>query len=129
MIGWGIVEVITKTLYVKQLDWTFVEVAKVSGGLGVISELFGALVGGLLADRFGRRVVMTIGFASYGLLAILFGAFPDLWDQRWFAASYLILNPAVHAMGAVGFLSMSMRLVSLLVVKPDRVDELRSQEM
>ena len=109
VIGWGVVEVITKTLYTQQLDWTFVEVSNVSG-LAVLTEMIGAFGGGYLADRYGRRRIITAGWGGYGLLAILFGALPGLWREEWFAAGYLFLNPGVLAVGAVGFLSMSMKI-------------------
>ena len=109
MIGWGIVEVITKTLYTQQLDWSFVEVSKVSGA-AVFVELFGALAGGYLADRFGRRKVMVFGLGGYGLLAILFGVYASLWTKEWFAAGYLLLNPGLLAAGLVGALAMAMKI-------------------
>ena len=65
MVGWGIVEVITKTLYTQQLGWTFVEVSQVSGS-AALSEMAGALLGGYIADRYGRRKVMVMGLGGYG---------------------------------------------------------------
>lgn len=109
LIGWGIVEVITKTLYTQQLGWNYVQVAKVSG-IAVIPEMTGAILGGYLADRFGRRKVISIGFMLYGLLAAIFASFPWLWNERWFAEGYLFMNPGVLAFGSVGFLSMAMRI-------------------
>ncbi len=109
VIGWGIVEVITKTLYTQQLGWTFQQFSYVTG-IAVVTELAGALGGGYLADRWGRRKVMLIGFGSYGLLHVMFGCFSGLWTQSWFAAGYLILNPGALALGAVGFLSMGMKI-------------------
>ena len=109
MIGWGIVEVITKTLYTQRLNWTFIEYSNVAT-CAIVAELIGAVVGGYLADRFGRRLIMTVGFSCYGLLAIAFGAFPGLWHERWFTTGYLFLNPGALAVGSVGFLSASMRL-------------------
>ena len=108
-IGWGIVEVITKTLYTQQLGWRFVEVSNVSGA-AVFGEIAGALIGGFLADRFGRRRVIVMGFGGYGLLAIIFGSYPGLWGESWFTGGYLFLSPGVLAFGSVGFLSMAMRL-------------------
>jgi PAT family beta-lactamase induction signal transducer AmpG len=109
VIGWGVVEVVTKTLYTQQLDWTFVELSNVAG-LAVITEMVGAFGGGYLADRYGRRRIMTLGFGGYGLLAVVFGACPHLWHEQWFAAGYLFFNPGILAVGAVGYLSMSMRI-------------------
>ncbi len=109
VLGWGIVEVITKPLYTQQLGWTFEQFSYVTG-FAVITKLPGALAGGYVADRWGRRKVIVAGFGTYGLLHILFASFPDLWDHNWFAAGYLILNPGALAVGAVGFLSMAMKI-------------------
>ena len=109
VVGWGSVEVITKTLYTQQLDWTFQQFSYVSG-IAVFTELAGALCGGYAADRFGRRKVICFGFGSYGALHITFGCLPQLWLESWFTAGYLILSPGALAIGAVGFLSMGMKI-------------------
>jgi MFS family permease len=67
-------------------------------------------VGGYVADRWGRRKVMLLGFGAYGLLHLVFAGCPALWTETWFAAGYLILNPGALAVGAVGFLSMAMNI-------------------
>ena len=109
LIAWGIVEVATKTLYTQQLGWSFVEVSQVAG-MAVFVEMFGALAGGYVADRFSRRMVMAVGLGGYGLMALIFGAFAGQWGESWFATGYLLLNPGILAVGSVGFLAMSMRL-------------------
>jgi len=109
VICWGIVEVVYKTLYIQELGWDYVKLSTVSS-LAVFPEMAGALLGGWIADRFGRRKVISLGFGMYGLLAFVFGACPHLWNQYWFAVGYLLLNPGALAFGAVGFLSMGMRI-------------------
>jgi PAT family beta-lactamase induction signal transducer AmpG len=109
VVGWGIVEVVTKPLYTQQLGWTFQQFSYVTG-IAVFTELVGALCGGYAADRWGRRKVICIGFGAYGVLHLIFGCLPQLWSQSWFTAGYLILNPGALAIGAVGFLSMAMKI-------------------
>ena len=109
MLGWGVVEVVTKTLYTQQLGWSFVDVSQVSGA-AALTEMLGAVLGGYCADRFGRRKVMVVGFMGYGLMAVVFAVFSSLWTETWFAGGYLLLNPGILAVAAVGFLSMSMRI-------------------
>ena len=109
VIGWGLVEVLTKPLYTQDLNWTAAQYSYWTGA-AVAPELIAAALGGLLADRFGRRIMITIGFGGYGLLAIVYGALPDMWTQDWFSIAFLCLNPGFIAMGAVGFNSMGMQL-------------------
>jgi len=109
VLGWGIVEVVTKTLYTQQLGWRF-EHFSYATGFAVITELLGALAGGYVADRLGRRKVMLLGFGAYGLLHLIFAGCPALWSETWFAAGYLILNPGALAIGSVGFVSMAMNI-------------------
>lgn len=109
IIGWGVIEVLTKPLYTRDLGWTAAEYAYWTGA-AVFPELVAALLGGLLADRFGRKFIMILGLGGYGLLAILYGAFQNLWLAGWFSAAFLFLNPGFIAMGAVGYNSMGMRL-------------------
>jgi PAT family beta-lactamase induction signal transducer AmpG len=108
-VGWGVVEIITKTLYTYELGWDFVRFSHVSA-VAVGFELVGALLGGFLADRYSRRMVMVLGFGGYGVLAIVFGSCPQLWSDAWLTTGYLLLNPGLLAVGQVGFLSMAMRV-------------------
>jgi len=112
LIGVGINEVLTKTLYTQKLDprWTDLEFSTVSGLYATGPIIVGAVLGGFLADRFGRRWILTIGFGGYGLVAIVFAACPGLWSERWFATSYVMLSETLNAVGSVGFLSMAMRI-------------------
>ena len=107
--AWGIVEVVTKTLYTQQLKWSFIEVSQVAG-LAVFLEILGALTGGYLADRFGHRKIIAVGLGGYGVMAIVFAVFPGSWSTSWFTAGYLFLNPGILAFGTVGFIAMAMRL-------------------
>ena len=108
-IGWGIVEVITKTLYTQRLGWDDESVSRVVAA-AVVFELVGAMAGGWLSDRYGPRRAVWLGYGGYGVLACLFAMFPGLWGLSWFAAGYSLLNPGCLAVGNVGYLALSMRL-------------------
>lgn len=110
LLGWGIIEIITKALFTQQLGWEFVELTKITGGYAVFTKVGGALAGGYLADRVGRKAAMVLGFGMYGLLAILFGLSPGHWGDKNLATAYLLAIEFFLALGSVGFLSMSMRI-------------------
>jgi len=109
LVGWGIIEVITKPLYTQQLGWDFVQFSHITA-LAVIPEMAGAILGGYMADRFGSRPVMVIGLLSYAILSATFAGLPGMWHESWFAGGFLFLYPGFLAVGSVGFLAMSMRI-------------------
>ena len=107
--GWGIVEVVSKLLYINQLGWDYVEVSGLQAS-AVSMEVLGALGGGIIADRFGRRKVMLLGFGVYGLMHVAFAVGNGYWGDRQFTTAYLFINPGLVAMGAVGFNAMAMKV-------------------
>ena len=103
---------LSSTLYTQHLSprWTDVEFSRVSGLYATAPIIVGAVLGGYLADRYGRRLILTIGYLGYGAAAIIFAVSPGLWNENWFAMSYLLSYETLSAIGSVGFLSMAMRI-------------------
>ncbi len=112
VIGGGINEIVTKTLYTQHLDpkWTDVEFSTASGLYTITPIILAAVLSGYLGDHFGRRLILLIGYGGYGLAALIFAAWPSMWNERWFAMSYVLSYETFNAAAAVGFLSMAMRI-------------------
>jgi PAT family beta-lactamase induction signal transducer AmpG len=112
LIGSGVNETITNTLCTQELSprWTPVEFSRVTGLYAFPSIMIGAVLGGMMADRFGRRKILIFGFGGYALVAMIFAACPGMWNERWFTTSYILLYETLGAIGSVGFLSMAMRI-------------------
>ena len=110
LAGSGVNEVAANTLYIKQLGWTDIEFSQAAGGYTLVFILLATFGGGALADRFGARRIICVGFGGLGLTAAIFASCPDLWTERWFTLSYLISSETFNAIGSVGFLAMAMRV-------------------
>ena len=112
LVGLGINEVLSTTLYTQHLSprWTDVEFNTVSGLYGAPLMILGAVGGGYLADRYGRRLILSVGYIGFGAAAMIFAGFPGMWNQGWFAMSYVLSYETLAAIGSVGFLSMAMRI-------------------
>ena len=108
--GEGINSAILPTLFMQNLGWEPDSYAQVVGGIGTVFEFCGALLGGFLADRIGRRKIITVGYGGFGVLAIIFGIFSVYWTETWFASSYLILFPFFRALGAVAIFALFMHI-------------------
>ena len=111
-VGGGVSAVVTNTLYTQWLNprWTDIDFSTVSGLYATPLIILGAVLGGFLADRFGGRVILCVGSGGYGVVTLLFAACPWLWDQYWFAASFLLASETLNALASVGYLALAMRI-------------------
>ena len=109
LLGSGINEVVVNTLYIKRLGWSDIGFTAASGYTlpFIITATF---LGGMLADRFGRRLILCVGFGGFSVSAIVFAMCPQLWHEYSFTLSYVLAFETLTAIGSVGFLSMAMRI-------------------
>ena len=110
LFGTGINEVVVNTLYIKHLGWSDLDFTTASGLYTPPLLILGTLLGGMLADRFGRRLILTVGYGGFAIVAIVFSLCPQFWDQYWFTLTYVLAFETLAAIGSVGFLSMAMRI-------------------
>ena len=110
LFGTGINEVVVNTLYIKQLGWSDLDFTTASGLYTLPLLVVGTLLGGMLADRFGRRLILTVGYGGFAITAIVFSLCPQFWDQYWFTLTYVLAFETLVAIGSVGFLSLAMRI-------------------
>ena len=111
-INQGINGAVLPVFYNATLGWESDTYSQVVGGPGTILEFFGAILGGVMADRFGRRKVFFIGWGSFSVLSGIFGfmilSMPEL--PVWFQGFYLIVYPFCVAVGTVGMFALAMAL-------------------
>ena len=111
-INQGINGAVLPVFYNATLGWESDTYSQIVGGPGTILEFFGAILGGVMADRFGRRKVFFIGWGSFSVLSGIFGfmilSMPEL--PVWFQGFYLIAYPFCVAVGTVGMFALAMAL-------------------
>ncbi|MDP6852638.1 MAG: MFS transporter [Candidatus Marinimicrobia bacterium] len=109
-VGEGINSAILPALYMQNLGWEPDSYSQVVGGVGTALEFGGALLGGFLADRLGRRKIIFFGYGGFALTAMMFGIFSNYWDSNFFASAYLAVFPFFRAVGAVAIFSLFMQI-------------------
>ena len=79
---------------------------------GTMLEFIGALLGGVLADRFGRRKVFFLGWGSFSVLSGVFGLLILNTQELpgWFQIFYLAAHPFFIAIGTVSMFALAMAL-------------------
>ena len=111
-INQGINGAVLPVFYNTTLGWESDSYSQFVGGPSTALEFIGAILGGVLADRFGRRRVFFIGWGSFSLLSGAFGlmvlSMPEL--PNWFQSFYLAVYPFCIAMGTVAMFALAMAL-------------------
>lgn len=100
----GLFYPLTTEFFVQGLGWSAERFSRAQGTWGVLGELVGALAGGYLCDRYGRRRIAALGLlllaSSMGGFGLLFaGTFED-------GAGHVILLPLFK--GAMAFTTVAM---------------------
>ncbi len=111
-INQGINSGVLPVYYSSTLNWKSDTYSQISGGPGAILEFFGAILGGVLADRFGKRKIFFLGWGSFSVLSGVFGLMVLTTDQLpyWFQVFYLIVYPSLIAIGTVSMFALAMAL-------------------
>ena len=111
-VNQGVNSAILPVFYNKSLGWDPATYSQISGGPGAVLEFLGAILGGVLADRYGRRRIFFTGWGSFSILSGLFGVSILCFEQipYWIQLSYLIIYPAFIAIGTVAMFSLAMAL-------------------
>ena len=100
----GLYDPLVAEFFVQDMSWTAEKFATTKGTWGLLGEVTGALSGGFLADRIGRRV--TAGLGMFMLLAMLlvFVATSGHWSEPWYPVVLAI--PLVK--GGIAFTTVAM---------------------
>ena len=111
-INQGINSGVLPVFYSSTLNWQSDTYAQIVGGPSAILEFFGAILGGVLADRFGKRKVFFLGWGSFSILSGVFGLMVITTDQLpyWFQLFYLVVHPCLIAIGTVSMFALAMAL-------------------
>ena len=111
-INQGINGAVLPVFYNATLGWESDTYSQVVGGPGTILEFVGAMLGGVMADRFGRRKIFFIGWGSFSILSGVFGFLVLTMKELpfWFQGFYLIVYPFCVAVGTVGMFALAMAL-------------------
>lgn len=115
-IGGGILFPITNVLFIQDLGWSRTEYTDINGGYGVFLGLGGAVIGGILADRFGPKRIAIIGcfflalsYATFGLASPEHGIIPWFdWTNRPVVISYILVETWMSSMISAALFAMYM---------------------
>ena len=109
-VGAGALGVVSTILFIQRLGWTEAEYSTFAGGPALAMGLFGAIAGGWLADRLGRKTVVAGASALLGLQWIAFAALEAHWQNDALVKGFLLAEPLLTSLMAGGLFALCMDL-------------------
>ena len=107
----GLYAPLTTDVFVQGLQWTATAYSDAAGTYGVLGELLGAIGGGLLCDRFGRRRMAGLGLILTSATLLTFGLTSAHWGSDSYPAVLLIpLFRGFFALTTVSLFSLYMKI-------------------
>ncbi|MCD4831417.1 MAG: MFS transporter [Anaerohalosphaeraceae bacterium] len=106
-LGKGVFAVVFPVL-TNKLGWSPEDYTTIFGGWCVWVSAGGCLMGGLLADRFGPRLMIGTGLILTGLIWVLFGFAQSYWLNRTFFISVVIVEAFLAGFVTIAYYSLAM---------------------
>ena len=100
----GLYDPLTVEVFVQEFGWSAERFARAQGTWGIVGELVGALGGGYLCDKLGRRRMAACGLLLMSIVLFVFASTSAGWHNPGYPA--VLLLPAFK--GAVAFATVSM---------------------
>jgi PAT family beta-lactamase induction signal transducer AmpG len=107
-IGLGVLNVNSYTLFTQQLKWTSDQVSELSGGWALLAGLGGSVLGGVLGDVVGRRLMIAAASVAMGLGWLAFGLMEAQWGNHGFVYTLAIYETVCTSVMGVGLFALCM---------------------
>ncbi|TKD00632.1 MFS transporter [Polyangium fumosum] len=107
--GFALVGTFTTRLYRKDLGLSE-EALWALSTFDAPAGVVGSLVGGALADRFGKRSIMAVSMLLIGLVMATFAAHPELWPRFGFLVAYQVAHQFAYCMYSAATLGFFMTI-------------------
>ena len=111
VVNEGFHDALTPAVFTQTLGWSAEQYSRLQGGWGLAGRMLGAIGGGYLCDRFGRRFMMGVGAGTAALAYSTFGLTAAMWSGRHYpAALFILVVQGAIAMTAVSSFSLYMKI-------------------
>jgi PAT family beta-lactamase induction signal transducer AmpG len=107
----GFHDVLTPAVFTQELGWSAEQYSRVQGVWGLLGRILGAVGGGFICDRLGRRLTLGLAAGTSATAFGLFGATAALWPNEGYPlALFIVVIQGSIAMTAVSAFSLFMKI-------------------
>jgi PAT family beta-lactamase induction signal transducer AmpG len=107
----GFHDALTPAVFTQSLGWTAEQYSRLQGGWGLLGRMLGAIGGGYVCDRLGRRLTLGVASGTSTLAFAIFGLTAAWWSIPGYPlALFIIVIQGSIAMTAVSAFSLFMKI-------------------
>jgi PAT family beta-lactamase induction signal transducer AmpG len=111
VVGEGFHDATTPAVFTQTLGWTAEAYSRVQGIWGIVGKLVGALLGGYLCDRYGRRLISGVAAGLTTVVFVGFALTAELWaNDSYPLGLFILLVQGTIAMTSVSLFSLFMKI-------------------
>jgi PAT family beta-lactamase induction signal transducer AmpG len=107
----GFHDALTPAVFTQALGWTAEQYSRLQGGWGLLGRILGAIGGGYVCDRLGRRLTLGVASGISTLAFVIFGLTSAWWSSPSYPlALFIVVIQGSIAMTAVSAFSLFMKI-------------------
>ena len=107
----GFHDALTPAVFTQALGWTGEQYSRLQGGWGLVGRIVGAIGGGYVCDRLGRRLTLGVASGVSTLAFAIFGLTSAWWSSPAYPlALFIVVIQGSIAMTAVSAFSLFMKI-------------------
>jgi PAT family beta-lactamase induction signal transducer AmpG len=111
LLNQGFHDAATPAVFTQTLGWTAVQYGRAQGIWGTLGKLTGALMGGYLCDRLGRRRMAAVGLVLTATTFFVFAGTARFWQSDGYPETlFLVAIEGAFALTQVSLFSLFMKI-------------------
>jgi len=106
----GLMVAVAPVLFTQQLGWNYDDYAALTGGLGLAAGCAGAMLGGILADKVGHRLLVAIATIALAIVWIGWAALTPYWTDHRLVYVLVVIEPVLQSVAIASLFAVCMDL-------------------
>ena len=108
--GIGLNDAMLPVFTIQEAGWTNEGYSNIFSIVNIISGLLGMIAGGLLADRFGKRRMISIYMVAFVVVFLLMGLLKSYWHHEIVITGFMALYYVLYVFISIASFAIGMEL-------------------
>ena len=97
-------------IFINRAGWEQEKYNVIVGGVVVLAIMAGQIIGGMLGDKFGVKIVAMIGFICLAICNAMLAVLEPFWTSTGIMTTYLIIRGLVNGVAWICVIAVAMKM-------------------